>query len=169
MLGITGTNTAFASPDVRFVYFYSPAVLPADGLGLLVVEHRPNLFEHAPRRLVGHARLALNLLRRNSAARLRHQVDRVEPCGKRSGRLVENRASGRVNVMTATVARVRRTAHDAMMLGYCFALLAINTVRIKAIAEPLQTGRIIGKLCLEVPERVGLHGRFAVAHSDYLQ
>src|SRR5437016_882315 len=95
------------------------------------VKHRANLFEHAPRGFVGDARLPLNLLRGDAATGLRHEVDRVEPNGKRRGRLVEDSASGRVNVMAAMVARVRRTAHNAMMLGDRFALHAIDTIRVK--------------------------------------
>ena len=134
-----------------------------------IFQHGANLLKHTPRGFIRDARFPLNLLCRNSAARLCHEVDRVEPSRKRRRRFVEDRSSSWVNVMTTAVARIRGTTHHAMMFSCRFALLAINTVRIKAIAEPLQTGRIIGKLCLEVPERVGLHGRFAVAHSDYLQ
>ena len=75
---------------------------------------------------------------------------------------MEDRASGRVNVMAAMIARVRRAAHNAMVLGDRFALLAIDAIRVEAIAEPLKAGRVIRELFLEVFQRVRQHVRLAV-------
>jgi hypothetical protein len=71
-------------------------------------------------------------------------------------------------MVAALVARVGRTAYDAMMLGCGFTLLAINSVWIKIVAEPFKAGRIIRELCLEVFQSERLHGRFAIAHMEYL-
>jgi len=126
------------------------------------IQHGANLLEHAPRGFVGHASLALNLLRGNSASRLRHEVDGIEPSRERSGRFVEDSSSSRVNVMAAMVARVRRSAHDTMVLGQGFALRAIDALRVEAIAKPLKAGRIIWELLLEVFQCVRQHVRLAV-------
>jgi hypothetical protein len=126
------------------------------------VQHRTNLLKHAPRGFIRYASLALNLLRGNPASRLRHEIDRVEPSRERSGRLVEDRASGRVNVMAAMIARVRRTAHNAMVLGQRFALSAIDAFRIQAITKPIKAGRVIRELFLEVSQCVRQHVRLAV-------
>jgi hypothetical protein len=147
---------------VRFVHFdWLPASAQLRAI-FSFVQHGANLLEHAPRGLVGYARLPLNLFRGDAAPRLGHEVDRVEPSGEWSRRLVEDRASGRVNVVAAMIARVRRTAHDAMVLGHGFALLAIDAFWVEAIAKPFKAGRVIRVLALEVFQRVRQHFRLAV-------
>ena len=126
------------------------------------VQHGTNLLKHAPRGLVGYARLALNLFRGNAASGLRHEVDRVEPSRERSRRLVEDRASGRVNVMTAAVARVRRATRNAVVLCGRFARLAIDAVWVEVIAKPFKAGCVIRELALEVFQCVRQHVRLAV-------
>ena len=54
--------------------------------------------EHPPRRLVGHAQLALKLLGRNATTSAGHEVHGVEPQVQRRGRLVEDRPRCRVDV-----------------------------------------------------------------------
>jgi hypothetical protein len=75
---------------------------------------------------------------------------------------MEDRVGGRVNVMAAMIARVRWTALNAVMLCDRLAGIAKDAVRVQAILEPFQTGRIVGKLLLEVFQRVRQHVRFAV-------
>lgn len=116
---------------------------------VVIGEHGANLFEHSPCSFVGYARLAFNLFRRYAATGSRHEVHRVEPGRQRSGRFVENRPSGRMNVIAAMIAAVRWTAHNAVMLRDALAILAKYAIGIKAILEPFQTGRIVGELCLE--------------------
>ena len=48
-------------------------------------QHLADLAEHPPRRLVGDAEFALELLRGDAAARRGHEVDRVEPEAERCG------------------------------------------------------------------------------------
>jgi hypothetical protein len=129
---------------------------------VVVREHGANLLEHAPRRLVGNASLPLNLLRANSASRGCHEIDGIEPSGERRGRLVEDSASSRVNMMAALVARVRRATLHAMMLGGRFALLAVDSLWVKVLAQPLKAGHIIGEHFLEVLECKRLHLWFAI-------
>jgi len=150
------------APEVHFVNFYGLLASAKFRRIFGFVQHGANLLKHAPRGLVSYARLALNLFRGDAATGLGHEVDSIEPSGERSGRLVEDRASGRVNVMAATVARVGRATRNAMMLGGRFALGAIDAFRVQAIAKPFEAGRIIWELSLEVFQRVRQHVRLAV-------
>lgn len=123
-----------------------------------VIQHGANLLEHAPRGFVGHACLTLNLLCRDAAARLRHEVDRVEPQLQRRGRLVKDRVRRGVDVVTAVVARVGRAARYAVMQGLTATLDAVRSaVRVEAAEQPLQTRGIVRELLLKVPERERLH------------
>jgi hypothetical protein len=67
-----------------------------------------------------------------------------------------------MDVMTAMVARVRRSANNTMVLGDGLALLAIDTFRIEAIAKPFKAGLVIRELLLEVFQGVRQHLWFAV-------
>jgi hypothetical protein len=164
----TSSVTLAATAIICLVHLYT--ALAAKLARFLFVQHRADLFEHAPRCFVSDASLALNLFRGNSATRLGHQVDRIKPSGQRSRRLVEDRVCGWMNVMTAMVARIRRTAHDAMMFCYRFALDAVDAVWVEIVLQPLKTGRIIRVLTLEIFQGVLEHFRFAivVGHGDYL-
>ncbi len=166
-LGSASARSLGPAPVVRLIHF-DFATESANRPALFIGQHRANLFEHAPRRLVGHSRFPLNLLGRDSASGLRHQIDRIEPSGERSGRLVKDRLSGRVNMMAAMIARVRRTALDAVMLSNRVARLAKDAVWVQVVAQPFQTRRIIWELFLEVFQRVRQHVRFAVVVSHWL-
>jgi len=141
--------TLALAAHVGFVHLYALAAESAQ-CAVIVHEHTANLFEHPPSGLVGNASLALNLLCRDSAARGGHQVNGIEPRCKRRRRLVKDRVGGRVNVMSANVAGVGRTANDTVMFGHLSAGLAENPFRVEALAEPFETARIIGKPGLKV-------------------
>ena len=147
---------------IHFVNLYGLLAATEFRSVLGFVQHGANLLEHPPCGFVGNARFPLNLFRGYAATGLRHEVDGIKPSGERSRRLVEDRASGRVNVMAAMVARVGRTAHNAMVLGYGFALLAIDAIRVEAIAKPFKASCVIRELALEVFQRVRQHFRLAV-------
>ncbi len=57
-------------------------------------KHGSDLFAHAPRGLIGDTRLTLNLFGRDTAARLRHEIDDIEPSGQGGGGLMKDCASG---------------------------------------------------------------------------
>ena len=86
----------------------------------------------------------------------------MEPDRKRSGRLVEDRVSGRVHVMAAMIARIRRTAHNAVMLCNRIARFAKDAVWVQVVLEPFEAGRVIWELLLEVFHRERQHFRFAI-------
>jgi len=66
-----------------------------------------NQVRHAPRGLVGATDLPFQLLSGDTASSAGHEVNGVEPQVQRCRRLVEDGASGRVQVVAATVARPR--------------------------------------------------------------
>jgi len=160
--GCTALMTTLATAVVRLIHFYRLSASAEPRAILRFVQHGANLLKHAPCRLVRHPSLALNLFGANPASSLGHEIDGIEPSRERSRRLVEDRSRGRVNVMAATVARVRRATHDAMMLSGRFALFAIDALRVEAIAKPLKAGRVIWELLLEVFQCVRQHVRLAV-------
>lgn len=160
--GCASLMAALTATEIRLIDFYG-LLAPAQLRRVLrFIQHGANLLKHAPRRLVRHARLALNLLRGDAATSRSHQVDGIEPSAERSGRFVEDRASGGVNVVAATVARVGRATRNAMMFSHRFALLAIDAIWVEAIAKPFKAGRIIWELLLEVFQCVRKHFRLAV-------
>ena len=133
---------------VRLVHLHF-AAKSANRPTLLIGQHGANLLEHAPRRFVGDASLALDLFRRNSATGSRHEVHCIEPRCKRSGRLVKDRASGRMDMVSAMVAAVGRAAHNAVVLRNALAVLAKDAFGIEMILEPFEAGGVIGELLLE--------------------
>src|SRR5713101_8588215 len=85
-------------------YVSSASTTPSSGSAVsLVHELGANQVEHAPRALVRHTDLSLQLLGRDAASRTRHHVNRVVPKVQRRGRLLEDRPDQRVNVMPATL------------------------------------------------------------------
>lgn len=168
--GHRSARTAFPfASHVRFIHLHVLAA-STKWRSFLVRQHGSNLLEHAPCGLVGNASLPLNLLRGDTASGLGHEVDRIKPSRERSGRLVKDRVGSRVNVMAAMIARVRRSAHNTMVLGHRFARFAIDTVWVEAITKPFKAGRVIRELALEIFQRVREHFRFAVVmgHDVYL-
>jgi hypothetical protein len=122
------------------------------------IEHRANLFEHAPRAFVGDAKFTLKLLCRNSAPRLRHQVNRVKPELQRGGRVLKDRAPHRMLMMAAKLAAIGRSRLNSMMLGDFLAFRAINSIRIKPLNERSKTSRVIGIFPLKLHQRVSALG-----------
>src|SRR5207249_11958150 len=88
-----GAGIANLSADVRLVKLDF-----AGEHGWFFGHQLANLVEYAPRGLVGNAKLPFQLLSGDTAARRAHQEHRVEPRGKRSGGLGEDRASKDVDV-----------------------------------------------------------------------
>lgn len=145
---ITASNAA-SSANVSFVNLYSLAALSANRFCLIFCQHGANLLEHPPRGFIGHTRLTLNLFRRDAATSGRHQIHRIEPRSQRSRGFVEDRASRRVNVVTAIVTAIRWATDHAMMLSHALAILALDAVRVEMVLEPFKTGCVIWELGLE--------------------
>src|SRR5713101_1362079 len=166
------TGTLFAATAViHLINFYLWLTATATKFSRLIfVQHGANLFKHAPCGLVSNTCLPLNLLCRDTAPSRSHEIGRVEPCGKRGGRLVEDRASGRVNVMTAIVARIRWTADYTVMLRFLLALVTkYRAFWIETAKQPLKTDRISRELAVEVFLCVLRHFRLAIHELTYLE
>ena len=117
---------------------------------VVITEKRANLLEHAPRGLVGHACLALNLLCRNAATSGTHQVHGVKPEPQRSARLLEDRSGHWGDHRTAVVTGVGRTPGYAMVLAILLALRAIgDAARITLFLEVFKTSFVIGETLME--------------------
>ena len=63
---------------------------------------------------------------------------------------MEDRPSRGMNMVSAMVAAIRRTANDAMMLGHALTLLAMDAIGVEVITQPLKAGRVIWELFHEV-------------------
>jgi hypothetical protein len=64
--------------------------------------------------------------------------------------------------MAAVVTTVGRAARYAVMLGHPVAFLAKDAIRIEVTLEPLEAGRIVRKLAVEVSRSVLTHFRLAI-------
>lgn len=124
-----------------------------------------NQVGHAPRRLVGDAKLPLKLLRGDAAARAGHQVHRVEPQVQGRGRLVEDRPGCGVEMVSAALTGPRLALLRGGIPAEFTGLLALRAFGVSpvlgiAIApQPIKAGVVVGKLALEVHQCVIGFGR----------
>jgi hypothetical protein len=76
---------------------------------------------------------------------------------------VKDRVRSRVNMMAAMIARVGRTAHDAMMFRLLLALITErHSVRMEITKEPIKASSVIGKHRVKVFLGKARHFGFAV-------
>jgi hypothetical protein len=156
--GGTPSTTIFSTSDVRFIDFDCAPI----GKRPVSLLHQlfPNQERHAPRGLVGDAQFTFKLLGRDAAASACHQVHGVEPQVERRRRLVEDRSSGRMQVMAARGAGPRLTLLRSLVAfkdTLCVALGACGVLPIfgkLSASEPFQTGCIVRKFAHEIHERV---------------
>lgn len=105
-----------------------------------------DLVADAPRRLIGHAELALQFLRRDAVPRHREQVHGIEPELQRRPGLLERRSNRRVQVVPATAARIGALCLDAIPARGKPALGA-RVVRPEARGEQVrEAGFVVGEL-----------------------
>ena|SRR5438477_201895 len=74
-----------------------------------------------------------------------------------------------MNMVTAIIARVGRATRHSVMFGHAVALLAKDAIWIEVTLEPLQTGRVIRKLAVEIFLCVLPHFRLAIHRVTYCQ
>lgn len=82
---------------------------------------------------------------------------------------MKDRVRRRMDVVSAMIARVGRTADNPVMFCNLFADFAENSIRIEKVAEPFEAGRVIGKLALHILEGEGRHFRFWIHGITYSQ
>ena len=113
---------------------------------------------HAPCALIGDAQLPLDFLSRNAVARAGHQVHGKEPLGQIGARLVEDRPSGRINVVAACLTGIGPAFAHGMELG---ALLAAGArdfgTAVVYFHQFGEAGSIVRIFLLELLERVFRH------------
>src|SRR5574341_2262875 len=124
------------APEVGFIHFNLAA-----HLAVILKQHPAHLLAHAPRAFISDARLALNLLCRNAAPCLRHEVDHIEPGGERGRGFVEDRASGGRELPAAEIASVNLAGGNAIKLLFASAILALDDFGIPFLAKIIKTDR----------------------------
>jgi len=130
-----------ATPDVGFINFNIPKQRP------FVVNLRDMLADkvaHAPRRLVSHAKLTLQFLRRNAMARRGEQINGVKPQLQRRAAILKRSADSWVDVVAAPLAGVGAFSFDAKPVGFAFALRA-GMIRAEAGFKKVLQANFIGR------------------------
>lgn len=138
---------------------------------MVFLQHRTDLFEHAPRGLIGHSRFTLKLLCGDTATRRGHKIDRVEPCAKRRARLVIDSVRSWMYMMPAVLAGIRFTRGYLVVLRYLVARLAKDAIGIKVVFQPLKASIIGREITLKILECVARHFRafgFTFFHAQIL-
>src|SRR5271157_93869 len=162
----SGTTLARVAPRTSYIGLVYLDRIPAVE-SYIVLQHQlvPNQVGHAPRRLVGDAKFTFQLLRGDSASRACHQVHRIEPQVQGRRRLMEDRPSRGMNVMTASGTRPRLTllrSRIAREFRSAAALVAHgmdSVFRVPIAPQPFKAGCIVGKLSHELHQRIlGIRG-----------
>ena len=149
---LLGHVRSWLSADVGLVNLDRPAKV-----GHVFGQERADQVEHPPRRLVGHAKLAFELLGRDAAPRLSHEEDRPEPQPERRAGVLEDRPGHRVLVVSAAVAGVGRAGPNAVVRRDGIADFAEDAVRVQVAAQPFETRRVVREITLEIEDGVSLH------------
>lgn len=116
-----------------------------------------------PRRLVGHAQLALQFLCRNAVPRCREQVHRIEPQLQRRPGLLERRANSRMQVMAAPFTGISALCLDPIPAGRTVTLRADMPGPKPNIEQMLKASFIVRELGEESASGEGLrHASFYI-------
>ena len=140
------STTALAGPlaaDVSLIDFDLPKELEV-ALG----HEFADLVEHTPSRLVGDAKLTLQLLGGNARAGGGHEEHGVEPGAQRSGGLVEDGVGGRGDVRAAVFATVDLAASNAVVGGDVLTGNAVDAVGPSGVLNELQQASSSGNWAL---------------------
>jgi hypothetical protein len=154
MLTLTGMFVFLQAAEMAFVHLNLAGKLRA----IIFFQKRPNLLEHAPRALIGHADLAFQLFGADAAFGRGHQVNCVEPELQGRGRILKDSPLHRMLMVAAELALVRWAISFAMVLGDLLASGAINAVWIELSDKPLKASRVIGVIPLEFHQGIGAVG-----------
>lgn len=114
-----------------------------------------DLVAHAPRSFVGHAKLALDLFRRNAVptgAELEHHE---KPVAQRGPRAIKRRASGGINLKRTPVALIGATGLHTRKLGGPITAGAREIGAVAGLKKVIETHILGRKLVLKLAERGG--------------
>ena len=134
-----------ASTDIGFISF---DIAVQRQLTVHIGHVLTNFVCHAPRRLIGHAQLALQLLRRHAMTRSREQVHRVEPFVERRPRPLHERANGRVQLMFTVLADIGSFARHTVELALDTALRAVQFRTAITLGHDAPQARLIVRVLL---------------------
>lgn len=160
---VTTPHAGNRTTDKRFIYF-DRLTETAEGIVAILRGHKlADFMAHAPSRLVGHAKLALDFLGGNAIARGAEQEHDVEPIAQRGARPMERRIGGREHLIAAEIAGIGPAFRDRMELGFASAFFAVMRQSVARLHKMLQTGFLGGEAVLKLAESGGF--RF---HSHYI-
>ena len=132
---------ALASPaDVRFVGFHMPV---QRGIAVRLGHVLADLMAHAPGRLVGHAKLSLKLLGRNTVAGSREQIKRVEPLRKRRVRPLKGRALHGADLVAAPLTAIDGALAQAVKLAVDPATRAVQRLAVANLHKVIQAAIVV--------------------------
>ncbi len=154
MLGDSFVAPLGSATNIRFIGFNGSAEQR-----VALLKQGADLVEHAPCGLIRNAKLPLKLLRGDTAARARHEVDGVEPQLERGSGVLKDRSYERVLVVAAVLASVRGTVLLSVVLGNPLARRAVHAFGVELDYQIFKASAVIGELVHELHEGVsGLRG-----------
>lgn len=118
---------------------------------------------HAPSRLVGNAKLALDFLGRNAIPRRAKPKHHGEPIAKRRARAIEGRSGGRIDLMGAPLTLIGPAAHNARVPRRASAAGAIKVIAVANLKQVIETAILGREAALKLAERGGFR-----LHANYL-
>jgi hypothetical protein len=121
----------------------------AVNLGHVLADFVPD----APSRLVGHAELALQFLRRDTVPGRGKEVHRVEPLLQRRPAILERRPRHRVDVMAAPRARVSRHLRQLCKAPVPLALRAIQRLAVAYLHQVREAAIVVWETPKEILNR----------------
>ena len=122
----------------------------AGKLWTLIAHQLANLMGHAPRGLVGDAKLPFQFLGRYTVPAGGHQEDGEEPRDKRRGGLVKYGASGRVKLVAAPRAGIRAPFLNRVKAILLPAFRALAAVWPAGVEHKIKARPLVRELGLEV-------------------
>jgi hypothetical protein len=173
---VTAPLAANRAADKRFIDFDRLADTAKRIIAVLRRHIFADFMAHAPRRLVGHAKLALDFLGGNAVARGAEQKHDIKPVAQRSARPIERRIGGRIDLMAAEIAGIGAPFGNRMELGFAPAFIANMGKAVARLHKMLQTGFFCRETVLKLAESGGFrfHGtlysrQIALAQGDRRQ
>lgn len=121
----------------------------AKEFGRLFIHQFADFMGHAPSRLIGHAKLPLQFLRRNPVPAGGHQEDGKEPRNEACSRFVEDGASRRINLETAPRTAVGTTFLNRIKAVFLTALRARSALRKTSLEQEIEASAVIRKIVLK--------------------
>jgi hypothetical protein len=116
-----------------------------------------NLLTHAPRRLIGHAKRALQLFARYAMAGDYEKIDRIEPRLKRRATILKDRACTWINMIATKGASESPASRDLVERRLVVARPADVPQAITNFHKAPQASIIIRELRIELANRKWLH------------